>query len=198
MIRIFNVFVPASIFILFLTEIVLLFASYVGVTYFSIDLDPEIFLIYDYGLLRIGGNVLIILAGLYLSNLYGTANVRSRLRLAQQICLVFGVAFLAQALFAYINADWMVPRWLMIDGSAVALAAIILWRLMFAATGASTLGVQRLLFVGSDPGIFEIAETLRHRPELGLYPAGYLATDDDPPCSFGLMRRLGVPAQLAD
>src|SRR5947209_14248059 len=148
MIRIFNVFVPASIFILFLTEIVLLFASYVGVTYFSIDLDPEIFLIYDYGLLRIGGNVLIILAGLYLSNLYGTANVRSRLRLAQQICLVFGIAFLAQAVLAYINSDWIVPRWLMIEGSGVALVATILWRWLFSAAGAWNRGVQRLLFVG--------------------------------------------------
>jgi lipopolysaccharide/colanic/teichoic acid biosynthesis glycosyltransferase len=198
MIRIFSVFVPASIFILFLTELVLLFASYIGLAYAFLELDPQIFLIYDYGLLRIGANVLIILVGLYLSNLYGTAQVRSRLRLAQQICMVFGIAFLVQAVLAYINPAWIVPRWLMIEGSGVALVAMILWRLLFSATGAWTLGVQRLLFVGSDPMLFEIADTLRRRPELGLYPAGYLAEDDDPPCPMGLFRRLGRPAQLAE
>jgi lipopolysaccharide/colanic/teichoic acid biosynthesis glycosyltransferase len=198
MIRIFKVFVPASIFILFLTEVVLLLGSYIGVAYAILELDPQIFLIYDYGLWRIGVNVLIILVALYLNNLYGSAHVRSRLRLAQQICLVFGIAFLAQAVLAYINPDWIVPRWLMIQGSGVALVAMILWRLLFWATGAWTLGLQRLLFVGGDPMVFEIADNLRRRPELGLYPAGYLAEEDDPPCPMGFLRRLGAPSQLAE
>jgi lipopolysaccharide/colanic/teichoic acid biosynthesis glycosyltransferase len=198
MIRIFKVFVPASIFILFLTELVLLFASYLGFAYAFLELDPQIFLIYDYGLLRIGANVLIILVAVYLSNLYGTAQVRSRLRLTQQICMVFGIAFLAQAVLAYINPGWIVPRWLMIEGSGAALVAMILWRLLFSATGAWTLGVQQVLFVGSDPMLFEIADTLRRRPELGLYPAGYLAEDEDPACPMGLFRRLGRPSQLAE
>ncbi len=198
MIRIFSVFVPASIFLLFLTELFLLCGSYIGMTYALMDLDPQIFLIYDNGLWRIGGNVLVILAGLYLNNLYGTVQVRSRVRLAQQICLVFGIAFLTQAVLAYINPDLSVPRWLMVEGSGVALVAVILWRWLFSAAGAWTLGVQRLLFVGSDPMIFEIAETLRGRPEFGLYAAGYLAADDDPSGPPGLLRRLGTPAQLAD
>jgi lipopolysaccharide/colanic/teichoic acid biosynthesis glycosyltransferase len=197
MIRIFNIFVPAGIFILFLTEIVLLLGSYVGISYAVLELDPQIFLLYDYGLLRICGNVLVILAVLYLNNLYGSASVRSRLRLAQQICLVFGIAFLVQAVLAYFNPDWALPRWLMIEGSGIALPAIIVWRLLFSATGAWTLGVQRILFVGIDPKIFEITENLQRRPEFGLYPLGYLAAPGDPPFSQGLMRSLGTPAQLA-
>ncbi len=198
MIRIFNVFVPARIFILFLSEVVLLLGSYIAMTYALMDLDPQIFLIYDNGLLRIGVNVAIIVAGLYLNNLYGSARVRSRVRLGQQICLVFGIAFLAQAVLAYLNPDWIVPRWLMIEGSGVALIAVIAWRLLFSAVGAWSLGTQRVLFVGSDPMVFAIAEDLRRRPELGLYPAGYLAGPNDPACPTGLLRWVGTPGELAD
>jgi lipopolysaccharide/colanic/teichoic acid biosynthesis glycosyltransferase len=198
MIRLFKVLIPASVIALLLTEIALLFGSYVAVAYAVMDLDPEIFLIYDNGLVRIGGNVLVVVAGLYLNNLYSTVKIRSRTRLVQQICMVFGIAFLAQAVLAYLNPDWVLPRWMMIGGSALALVGVVLWRMLFSLTGVWTLGSQRVLFVGSDPIIFEIAQSLKSRPELGLHADGYLAAEDEPPRALESLRRLGTPEQLGD
>ncbi len=195
MIRLFKVFIPVSVIALLLTEITLLTGSYVAVAYAVMDVDPEIVLIYDDGLIQIVGNVLVILAGLYLNNLYSTVKVRSKTRLAQQICMVFGIAFLAQAVLSYLNADWALPRWLMIGGSALALPAVVLWRMMFSLTGVWTLGSQRVLFVGSDPIVFRIARSIDLSPEMGLHAVGYLAAEDAPGES---LRRLGTLEQLAD
>src|SRR4051794_30217717 len=98
MIRLFRVFVPTSVLVLIISECILIFSSYVAASYIVFtQVDPEVFLLYDGGLTRIGIVVSIVMLGLYFNDLYEHVRVRARILLMQQLCLAMGVAFLAQA-----------------------------------------------------------------------------------------------------
>lgn len=177
MIRVFRVFVPASVLVLIFSECFLIFFSYVLAAYIVFDqIDPEIFLLYDGGLSRIGLIVVIVMLGLYFNDLY--SNLRMpRVRLLQQFCMVMGIAFLSQAVLSYGNREWILPKWLMIYGSAIAIVTLFAWRVIYSRVALSAIGSQRVLFVGSSPVLFETARHLRRHPELGMAVMGYLGED---------------------
>jgi len=125
MIRLFRVFVPTSVLVLIVSECLLIFFSYIAASYVVFtQVDPEVFLLYDGGLNRIGLVALIIMLGLYLNDLYADVRVRARILLAQQLSLSMGVAFIAQALLGYGQQNLILPKWLMIYGSGIALTVI--------------------------------------------------------------------------
>ena len=196
MVRFFGVLIPARVIVLLIVDVALLGASYVLPPYLLMDLDPEFFLIYDNGLLRIWLNIVVIVFGFALNNLYGIARIRSKTLLIQRICLPMGLAFLVQAVIGYASADWVLPRWLMLDGSALAIVSVSLWRILYTATMRG-FGAQRILFVGGDPIVFEISRYLHDHPELSLSAAGYLSDGsvDDPQRGVPL---LGTVSQVAE
>ena len=96
MVRLFRVSIPTSLIALLVSEIAVLFSCYALATLFLHE-DPEFFLLYNNGLLKIGLVVLVLLLLLYFNDLYSDYRVRSKTGLLQQVCLVVGGAFLAQA-----------------------------------------------------------------------------------------------------
>ncbi len=72
MIRLFRVSIPGNIIALVLSEAVLIFTCYVLATYWVLDVSAEVFLIDDGGLWHIALVDAVLLAGLYLNNLYTT------------------------------------------------------------------------------------------------------------------------------
>ena len=105
MIRLFRVFVPVGSLALLSSEILLITSSFVLATYLVLEVDPTVFLLYDGGLVRILVVLGSILLGIHFHDLYSKIYVRSRVVLAQQLCLVIGIAFLFQGLVSYLNAD---------------------------------------------------------------------------------------------
>lgn len=180
MIRVFRVFVPASVLVLLISEAFLIFFSYITAAYYIFtQIDPEVFLMYDNGLARISLASLVIILGLYFNDLYGVVRVRSRIVLAQQISLSVGGAFLVQALMSYANGDLVLPKWLMIYGSALAFALVFGLRLVYTRVVVANLGAERVLFIGASPVVFETAEYLDRHPELGMSVIGYLDEDGE-------------------
>lgn len=175
MIRLFRVFVPTSVLVLIISECLLIFFSYVAASYMVFtQVDPEVFLFYDGGLTRIGIVAAIIMLGLYLNDLYGDLRVRARIQLAQQLSMSMGVAFMAQALLGYGQQTWILPKWLMIYGSAIALAVLFIWRNLYSSVMLRAVRSERVLFIGSSPVVFQIARHFNRRPELGMSVMGYL------------------------
>jgi sugar transferase (PEP-CTERM system associated) len=172
MIRLFRVFIPTSVVALLISEIVLVFACFVLATYVVLEVGPDVMLLYEGGL----GNIAIVAAsvilGLYFNDLYTELRVRSRIALTQQLCLVIGAAFLVQALLSYVNRELMVPHNIMMAGSAFLLLSLPAWRLLYNQTVVKALGGHRLLFVGNDPIVGEIAERVSKHPELGYEVVG--------------------------
>lgn len=180
MIRLFRVFVPTSVLGLLVSEFLLIYACYVAATFLlyefiTTEFDPQFFLFNDNGLLRIGLIVGCIMAGIYFHDLYAKFRVKSKILLLQQLCLVVGIAFLTQALLMYLKQpNWIVPKWLMIFGSALTLLLLPAWRLFYSTVGLRALGIQRLLFLGSSPVVREIAAYIQEHPEIGMMTAGYV------------------------
>jgi lipopolysaccharide/colanic/teichoic acid biosynthesis glycosyltransferase len=177
MIRILNIVVPARVFTLFLAETVLLFVSFLAATYADPDIgDAALFLQYDGGFLRIGVLILFVISGLYFSSLYGQFRIRRGLTLFQSLCLIFGAAFLGQAVLSYFLPGLMVPRKVMLLGSPPALAALFACRLVFIEAARQVQATTRVLFLGTSPTVTALARHFLRQPELGVTPVGYLDT----------------------
>jgi sugar transferase (PEP-CTERM system associated) len=196
MIRLFRVFVPASVAALLLSETILLFACYIGSCFWLYQDDANIFLLYDGGLLRITLVVFTILLGMHFSDLYTEIRPPSGLLLMQQMMVVIGIAFISQALVSYVSRDWMSPRWVMIYGSSAAVVTITLWRMFYARFVLGSFGGVKLLFVGNNQLVQEIAGRLKAKPELGLQPVGYLSEEGAQPGPEDPLECLGPIPEL--
>jgi len=148
MIRLFKVFIPVGTLTLLVSEILLVTSAFIFATYIVLEVDPSVWL-YDGGLARIILVVISILLGLHFHDLYSQFHVKSRIVLVQQLCLVMGIAFLTQGLVAYINADLRMPIRVMVLGSAISIAGLFLWRVLFSAFAFSLVGRDRMLLIDS-------------------------------------------------
>lgn len=198
MIRLFKIFVPTIVVALLLSELVIAVGSYIAALYLFpvFGNDPIYFLTDDYGLWRILPVSFSIILVLYLNDLYAQVRVRHRVELLQQLCVAIGAPFIVQALISYIHRDWTLPKWLMIEGSAIALILLFASRVVFSATMRTSMGTQKVLFLGRSPLIFLVADHLLEHPESGFRPLGFL--DDLPENQPGepKLPRLGSVADL--
>ena len=180
MIRLFKVSIPSSALALILSEVVLIFASYLAAARIALD-EPLLTFLFDRsGYWQVGFQTLVIVVGLYFSDLYENFRVRSRIRLIQQFCLVLGIGFLLQSLLTYAQSGILLPKWVMVYGSGIVLVVLPLWRIAFTIMARKSTGGQTLLFLGSSPAVRDIAELLNERPELGLSPIGFLDSESAP------------------
>ncbi len=192
MIRLFKVSIPASAVVLVISEAALLFCCYLFAAWLVIDVPLVTFLFDQSGYWHIAFVVAVIMLGLYFNDLYENYQVRSRIELIQQFCLALGVAFLLQSLVSYAQWGVLLPKWVMVYGSLLALALGPLWRMFFTALASSSLGARKLLFVGSSPAVREISSYITAHPEFGLTSIGYLDSSREIPG----MTKLGSMAQL--
>src|SRR5260221_13733708 len=112
MIRIFRVFIPTTVVILMLSEIILLFACLslgyqFAIAQSSSEGSLELFLFQENGILRIGLAVATMVIGLYFQDLYTDFRLGTRIAFFQQLMMVVGLTFLGQALLTYANRELM-------------------------------------------------------------------------------------------
>lgn len=196
MIRIFRILVPASVFTLFLSEAVLIFACYTAAGYLNPETDASFFTRGGPAWERIGMVVCLILLSFYFRDLYRELRTRSRILLVQRLSVIMGIVFVAEALISYWRPDWALPLAIMIPGSALALGVIFMWRLLFNIAIRNAVGVRRVLFLGVSPAVIRIAGHLEQHPELGFAPVGYVDGAGAETGNAGVAR-LGPAANLA-
>jgi sugar transferase (PEP-CTERM system associated) len=187
MIRLFRVFVSVGAFTLLVCETLLVTSAFVLAAYLTLGVAPDVFLLYDGGLQRILLVVASILLGLHFQDLYSKIRVKSRIALAQQLCLVIGAAFLFQGLVSYIDASLRLPIRLMLLGSAIAMPAVFWWRVLYSSYALRVVGREGMLLVGDSPLLNGIANHIEEHPEMGLAVAGYVGgrQDDGDPLREG-------------
>ena len=198
MIRLFKVFIPVGTLTLLVSEIVLVTSAFVFATYLTFEADPTVYLLDEGGLMRIMVVVFCILVGLHFHDLYSQFQVKSRIVLIQQLCLVMGVAFLSQGLIAYLNRNLRVPIRVMVLGSAVAVVSIFLWRIFFSAYVLQVVGKERLLLIGGSPLLEDIGTQVAERPEMGIEIAGYVDDRHEPGTMLVGGKVLGPMSALPD
>jgi sugar transferase (PEP-CTERM system associated) len=187
MIRLFRVFVPIGTATLLISEVLLITAAFVLASYLILPVDATAYLLYDGGLRNMGLVILTLLVGLYFHDLYTEIYVKSKIVLAQQLCIVLGIAFLVQGLLSYVNGGLRVPIRLMLGGSLLAVASMYWWRIFFSAYALRVVGRDRLLLVGDSPLLELIAAHIAEHPEHGLQVTGYVdnCSPEDAPRTGG-------------
>ena len=175
MIRLFKVFLAARSVVLFLTESLLISASFLVAANISVEgFDASIFLLYEEGLLRVALVVFSIQLGLYFQDLYTRIRRGSRLTLIQKIFQVMGIAFLLQALLAYVDPPLVLPTFMMVLGAGLSLILLIAWRLLYSSVIWKGFGTERILFLGTSPVVERIVDVIGRGAELGFTVLGYL------------------------
>ncbi len=174
MIRLFRAFVPGSTLLLLVSEFLIVTSTFVAATYLVLEFDPTDYLLYDSGLASILLVTFSILLGLYFHDLYSQVRIASRVVLAQQLCLVMGLAFLLEGLISYLNPDMRVPIRVMLLGSVLAVAAVFVWRLLFSAFVIPVVVQDSLLLVGCSPLLADIDRYVDGHPESGFVVAGHV------------------------
>src|SRR5437016_3357181 len=150
MIRLFRVFVPTSVVALLLSEIILTYTCYVIAAFVVLDVDPQVFLLYDNGGVRIAIVVACIMLGVYFHDLYTHFRIKSRVLLFQQIGVVLGLAFLMQSLLVYLRLrELVLPTWLMIGGSLLVIIILPTWRIFYSTVVLRAMGSERVLLLGA-------------------------------------------------
>jgi sugar transferase (PEP-CTERM system associated) len=197
MLRLFRVAVPTSIFVLLLSEAVLLTFCYFVTTYVLLEVSPAIFLWYDGGFARILIVVASVLIGLHFLDLYSDVRTISRTALLLEIGQAIGFALVVQALIAYLNNDWLLPRRIWLWGSGLALVSLAAWRIAYGAMFRA-FGVQRVLFLGLSPLVQEIAKFLEAHPEAGYINLGYVDDAAEPGTVAHGAKVLGPAESLAE
>jgi hypothetical protein len=76
MIRLFRVFVPASVVALLVSEFILIYACYLVAALFVFRVDPQVFLVDDDGWLRIAVVVVCLIVAVYFHDLYAQFRVK--------------------------------------------------------------------------------------------------------------------------
>jgi sugar transferase (PEP-CTERM system associated) len=177
MIRLFRVFIPTSVIGLLISEIVIATACYVLAYWIAGIEEMEVYFLLEDGITRTAIVVLTMIFGIYWADLYEDMQVTSALQLYQKFCLITGMAFLGQALVGYVNRQMIMPRWQMLIGSALAIVVLPAWRLAYAPAALKILGRRRVIFLGANELVREIATQMKFKPQTGFLIAGYLAPE---------------------
>jgi sugar transferase (PEP-CTERM system associated) len=153
--------------------------------------DPQEYLTSGPGPVNIALVVVTILVGLYLHDLYTDVYVKSHLTLIQQLCFILGSAFLIQGAVSYVDRSLRMPLHVMLPGSALTLAGIYGWRVLYGKFALERVGGDRLLLVGSSPALCEVALHIDQHPEKGVKVIGSLSDEDGEPRELPGAKLLG-------
>jgi exopolysaccharide biosynthesis polyprenyl glycosylphosphotransferase len=179
MIRLFRVFIPATVLTLLASEIVIVFGCFLLAIAQVPDISVPIFLIYENGLASIALVVTAVLLTLYYQDLYNDVHVASKYVLIQKLLLTIGIVFIFESAIAYLTPELMLPRHATFFGCLFLLPALALWRMLFSTLVVRALGTQAILFLGSNAVAREVIKKISCNPELGFSALGIL--DDSHP-----------------
>ena len=166
MIRLFRVFIPASVVALLFSEIILILGCYVLAIYF-LGLDPSFFLFEEGNYWKLLIVAATIILGLYFQDLYGDLRITANVLLVQQVCLAVGLSLLISAFIGYIDPTALLGRSLMMIGSTGVVVLLPLWRIFFWRYVIAGLRSERVLLLGNSSILGEVITVLLARPEFG-------------------------------
>ncbi len=181
MIRLFRVFIPASVVALLLSEILIVLACYTGAI-FLLHEDPSFYFFSEGNFWKVIAVTTCIILALYFQDLYADLRIVSRTLLVQQICLAVGSALLFMAFVGYLQPDFILGRWIMVSGSLAVVIVLPVYRVFFWRYIIGALRSERVLLLGNSSILAEVIECLHQKPEFGYSVLGYLCEDEE--CEF--------------
>lgn len=196
MIRLFRVFIPKSVLAVIVLDFLLIVLS-VWATVLVVIPDADLYLRYEEGSTAVILTAVGIMVGLYWQDAYNQLRVPTHV-FVFRVMGAIGFSLVLQAILAYTRLDIFLPRRASIALIPVLLIILPLWRRVFGRILYASFAVDRLVFLGTDSTGLEIAERLRHRPEMGMTVEGFI-DDTRPPGAAveDIAPVLGPSSQLA-
>lgn len=174
--------IKRRILILLLGDVALLILSYIAASVllrrwgYLPALDLDLYLFVDYGLIEILSVVATIVFGMYFLGLYERIRVNASAGLVQDLLLVFGVAFLVQAIASYSKSNVVLARWTMLGGSGLGAAVLLAWRHLYSYEVLRRSGREGVLFLGDSPLVRRVRSFIEEHPEAGFATIGCINT----------------------
>lgn len=163
---------PAGFLPLAIADAALIVASFVAASYWTLFIDPYLYFYDEGGAELLIPLVAVMIATIYIADLYDRRPAASRIYRAQQLSLVAGVALLFEAFLSWISPNAILPRNLMIAGIALSVVALFVWRTLLEAILQRFAGPRPVLLVGAGETLRELADHIAAHPELDLTVAG--------------------------
>jgi lipopolysaccharide/colanic/teichoic acid biosynthesis glycosyltransferase len=134
----------------------------------------SIFLLDENGFVRIGFVSATVIGTLFWRGVYEPQIRRPPyLFLFQELSFAFGVTFVAQGVFTYLNSEMRMPLRILVPGSVLGIAALMAWHSLYG-TVIWKSARRRVLFAGKGPLLAEAAAYLDAHPLWGLDLIGFV------------------------
>lgn len=172
--RLFRALVPHGVGPLFLAEIALLSLSFLSL-FLIAEHDLRISFVIEENAIPIFIAVATIMFSMYMVGLYATPRVRSRIDLLQQLSQAFGFSLMLQSVLSYARSELILPKWFMLGGCVIAFVVIFVWRLAYSGLVMQVVGRERLLFIGDNAAVRELAAFLTENPQSGYVATGFIS-----------------------
>lgn len=172
MIKVLNQYFPGRLFVLLLTEnVLILLGIWAAISYdtgsvtLSLLSHPQIF-----------GKVFLITAVcqmcLYYADIYDLRTLSSRMEVLMRVLQALGVAALILASIFYVLPEVRLGQGI-VEMSLLAIVVVILsWRVLIEWVNRAYGAGERILLVGAGPGVHKLTAEVRKRPDLPLMVVG--------------------------
>ena len=170
MIRLFNVYYPTRALVLLLCEALLVGGSFLLATTYLTGAGPDTYiaLIYEFGLLKIGGITLLTLLLSYYFDLYEPQRMSERWEIYFRLLLVLSVlSFLLAGLVYFFPEIYIGPHVFTVGISTLAVA-LVLWRRSYEWMIGLPAFRERVYVLGNGQRALAVVEILRTRRDTGI------------------------------
>ena len=171
--------ISIRLLVLSLIEVALVAASFAVATFAVFPVDALLYLQYEGAAPRIALLCLTYLVVSYLFDFYKQLRVSSRLGLAEQLAQLTGITLLVQAAFGFIQPELVLPQPIVILGTAIMLAILLAWRIYVRPMVWNAFGAQRVIFVGANSAVQQLAAAFRTHASMGMHVVGYIVRQEE-------------------
>ena len=170
MIRLFNVYYPTRALALLLFEALLVGGSFLLATVYELGpgADTYIALIFDYGLLKIGGIALLTLLLSYYFDLYEPQRMSERWEIYFRLLLVLSVLSFVLAGLVYFFPQIYIGPHIFAAGISILAVALVLWRRLYEWMIGLPAFRERVYVLGNGQRAQSVIEILRTRRDTGI------------------------------
>ncbi len=168
MIRLFHVYYPTRAIVLFFCEALIVFSCFLLATFVLVGQDAPLVLLYESGLLKIGGLVALSLLLSYYFDLYEPQRISQKWEIYFRLLLVLG--FLS---FLLSGATYFVPELdmghsILLAGMTLLTVALLAWRSAYEWIIGREMFQERVFVLGSGDRAQTVSEIVRTRPDAGM------------------------------
>jgi sugar transferase (PEP-CTERM system associated) len=198
MIKVLNQYFPGRLFVLLVTENMLILVGIFAAIWYQVG-DVRLGLV-AYPV--VFGKVLVITlvcqGCLYYADIYDLRNISSRIEVLLRVLQALGVAALLLAALFYLVPEMRLETGI-VETSLVAIVFVILsWRILVEWLNRAYGAGERVLLVGSGDAAHSLAEELQRRNDLPIAVIGTVPEEDAPAALPGDPKVLGTLDGLAD